>query len=56
MIDVHVPEKSEHTWTDFFIHIGTIAVGLLLAIGLEQGVEWLHHRHERRRAQIRALC
>ncbi len=47
MIDVHVPQKSEHTWTDFFIHIGTIAVGLLLAIGLEQGVEWLHHRHQR---------
>ncbi len=45
MIDVHVPHKSEHTWTDFFIHIATIAVGLLLAIGLEQSVEYLHHRH-----------
>jgi len=48
MIDVHVPHKSEHTWTDFFIHIGTIAVGLLLAIGLEQTVEAIHHEHERR--------
>ena len=47
MIDVHVPHKSDHTWTDFFIHIGTIAVGLLLAIGLEQGVEYIHHRQER---------
>jgi hypothetical protein len=37
MIDVHVPQKSEHTWTDFFIHIGTIAVGLLLAIGAGAG-------------------
>lgn len=46
MLDVHVPQKSEHTWTDFAIHIATICVGLLLAIGLEQGVEWLHHRHE----------
>ena len=27
MLDVHVPHKTEHTWTDFFIHIGTIAVG-----------------------------
>jgi hypothetical protein len=48
MLDVHVPQKSEHTWTDFFIHIGTIAVGLLLAIGLEQSVEYIHHARERR--------
>lgn len=47
MIDVHVPQKSEHTWTDFFIHIGTIAVGLLLAIGLEQAIEALHHHNQR---------
>ncbi|HEV2576896.1 MAG TPA: hypothetical protein VGU25_06775 [Acidobacteriaceae bacterium] len=46
MIDVHVPHKSEHTWTDFFIHIGTIAVGILLAIGLEQAVELIHERHQ----------
>lgn len=46
MIDVHVPHKTDHTWTDFFIHVGTIAVGLLLAIGLEQTVELFHHRHE----------
>jgi len=46
MIDVHVPHKSDHTWTDFFIHIGTIAVGLLIAIGLEQTVEYFHHRHQ----------
>ena len=48
MIDVHAPHESVHTWTDFFIHIGTIAVGLLLAIGLEQTVEVIHHAHERR--------
>jgi len=47
MIDVHAPHETTHTWTDFFIHIGTIAVGLLLAIGLEQAVEALHHQHER---------
>ena len=47
MIDVHAPHESVHTWTDFFIHIGTIAVGLLLAIGLEQTVEVIHHAHER---------
>ena len=46
MLDVHAPHQSTHTWADFFIHIGTIAVGLLLAIGLEQLVEHLHHRHQ----------
>jgi hypothetical protein len=51
MIDVHVPHKSEHTWTDFFIHIATIAVGLLIAIGLEQTVEAIHHHHQRRQLQ-----
>jgi hypothetical protein len=46
MIDVHPPHASVHTWRDFFIHIATIVVGLLIAIGLEQVVERLHERHE----------
>jgi hypothetical protein len=46
MIDVHPPHKATHSWTDFFIHIATIVVGLLIAIGLEQTVEWVHHRHQ----------
>ena len=47
MIDIHPPHKSDHTWTDFFIHIGTIILGILIALGLEQTVEWAHHRHQR---------
>ncbi|MGA8940246.1 MAG: hypothetical protein WB439_13875 [Acidobacteriaceae bacterium] len=53
MIDVYPPEHTPHTWRDFFIHIATIVVGLVIAIGLEQGVEYFHHRnevHEARRA------
>jgi hypothetical protein len=46
MLDVHPPHRPTHTWKDFFIHIATIAVGLLIAIGLEQTVEYLHHRHQ----------
>lgn len=46
MLDVHPPHEAAHTWKDFLIHIATIVVGLLIAIGLEQTVEWLHHRHE----------
>jgi hypothetical protein len=46
MLDVHVPHPT-HTWRDFFIHVGTICVGLLIAVSLEQTVEYFHHRHQR---------
>jgi len=45
MLDVHPPHHPTHTWKDFFIHLATIVVGLLIAVGLEQTVESLHHRH-----------
>jgi hypothetical protein len=47
MLDVHPPHNPTHTWRDFFIHIATICVGLLIAIGLEQTVEAIHHHHQR---------
>jgi hypothetical protein len=46
MLDVHPPHEAAHTWKDFFIHIATIVVGLLIAVSLEQAVEYLHHRHQ----------
>jgi hypothetical protein len=46
MIEVHAPHESVHSWKDVFIHIGIVTVGLLLAIGLEQTVEYFHHRHQ----------
>ena len=46
MLDVHPPHESVHTWRDFFIHIATIVIGLLIAVGLEQTVEAIHHRHQ----------
>lgn len=49
MLDVHAPHEVVHTWKAFFIHIATIAIGLLIAIGLEQTVEFFHHRHQLRR-------
>jgi hypothetical protein len=51
MLDVHAPHKSVHTWTDFFIHIATIVVGLIIAIGLEQTVEMIRHHHQSLTAQ-----
>jgi hypothetical protein len=50
MLDVHVPHPT-HTWKDFFIHIATITIGLLIAISLEQTVEYFHHRHQAEHAR-----
>jgi hypothetical protein len=51
MIDIHAPRETVHTWRDFFIHIATIVVGLLIAIGLEQTVEFIHHSDQRHHLQ-----
>jgi hypothetical protein len=55
MLDVHPPHESVHTWKSFLIHIVTIVIGLLIALGLEQTVEHLHHRHQAREARQRLL-
>ncbi len=54
-MDVHPPHQPIHTWRDFFIHLVTITIGLLIALSLEATVEWLHHRHlvEEARGSIR---
>jgi hypothetical protein len=46
MLDVHPAHHAASTWRDFFIHIATIVIGLLIAIALEQTVEYFHHRHQ----------
>jgi hypothetical protein len=46
MLDVHAPHEGIHTWKSFFVHIATIVIGLLIAIGLEQTVEYFHHRNQ----------
>jgi len=51
MLEPHSPHSTIHTWKDGFIHIGIIAVGLLIAISLEQTVEYIHHRHQARVAR-----
>jgi len=55
MLDVHPPHSPTHTWKDFFIHIATIVVGLLIAVGLEQAVEAIHHHHQRDEARERLV-
>ncbi|HEX5283108.1 MAG TPA: hypothetical protein VFW30_03230 [Bryocella sp.] len=45
MIDIHPPQHGSMTARDFFIHLGIVVLGILIAIGLEQSVEYFHHRH-----------
>jgi hypothetical protein len=45
VIDVHPPHTAVHGWRDFFLHLVTITIGLLIALSLEGLVEWQHHRH-----------
>ncbi len=48
-MEVHELHERLHSWKDFWIDLGTITIGLLIALGLEAGVEQIHHveqRHE----------
>lgn len=44
---VHAPHEDAHGWRGFLTHIAVVAIGLLLALGLEQGVEYVHHEIQR---------
>ncbi|AFL86964.1 hypothetical protein Terro_0625 [Terriglobus roseus DSM 18391] len=44
MLEVHPPHKPIHGTGEFFLHLFTITIGLLIAVGIEAGVErWHHH-------------
>ena len=42
-MDIHKPHAAK-TWREFFVEIGTIVVGILIALGLEQVIESAHNR------------
>jgi hypothetical protein len=44
-LDVHAPHHPIGGWKDFFVHLVTISVGLLIAVGIEVCVE-LHREHK----------
>lgn len=46
MLDVHPVHRAVSGWRDFLLHIVIIAIGLCLALSLQQTVEYLHHRHQ----------
>jgi hypothetical protein len=44
-MDVHAPHKPITTTSEFFLHLFTITIGLLIAVGIEGLVRYFHHRH-----------
>ena len=40
-MDIHKPHAAK-TWREFFIEIGTVVAGILIALALEQGLEAPH--------------
>ncbi|HEY2782409.1 MAG TPA: hypothetical protein VGI90_16625 [Steroidobacteraceae bacterium] len=46
MLEVHAPHGSTHNRRDFLVHIAAIAIGLLLALGLEKLAEYVHERRQ----------
>lgn len=51
ILEAHAPHEPIRTWRSFIVHIATITIGLLIAIALEQFVEYLHHVHQRHQLQ-----
>jgi hypothetical protein len=49
-MDIHKP-KPWHGWPEFLKEIGTIVIGVLIALAFEQGVEWLHWRDVREQTE-----
>ncbi len=59
MLDVHAPHGAAHSWRDFLVHIAAIAIGLCLALALEELAEYVHERRqltEARRELVREIA
>jgi hypothetical protein len=56
MVDIHPPHHAPHSFREFALQIATVTVGIVIAIGLETGVEYLRDRDLARetRANLRA--
>lgn len=51
MLDIHLPHGKLQGVKEFFLHLFTITIGLLIALSLEGWVEYLHHHHLAREAE-----
>jgi hypothetical protein len=54
LLDVHPIHAPVCAWRDFFIHIVIIVVGLCIAVGIQQTVEFFRN-HDQRDEMRRAL-
>ena len=45
-MEIHHKIKPPHGWREFLFEIGVIVLGVLLALGAEQGVEAMHRAHQ----------
>jgi hypothetical protein len=52
-MEIHKP-KAAHSIKEFLIEIGTIICGILIALGLEQGLDQLHWREKTEHGKISA--
>lgn len=48
---IHAPQDENFSWRGFLTHIAVVVIGLLLALGLEQGVEYIHYEIQRERLE-----
>jgi hypothetical protein len=53
--EVNASHSVIRSWRDFFVHTVTIVFGLLIAIGLEQSVVYIHHRLQLQEARRELL-
>jgi hypothetical protein len=51
MLDVHPPHSAIGNASEFFLHLLTITIGLLIAVGIEAAVERHQHRELAREAR-----
>jgi hypothetical protein len=43
-MEIHAPDHPVHSIKTFAIHLAIVTIGILIALSLENTVEWLHHR------------
>lgn len=43
-MEIHAPHGHVQSFRDVALHLAIVTVGILIALGLEQAVEWYHHR------------
>lgn len=44
-MEIHKP-KPVHSWREFLVELGTITLGVMIALAAEQAVEWIHWRSQ----------